>query len=296
MDFEERLRSWRDALKWKHLLWFLLLLPGHLVRELLEDRFVGGLNGYIDKHSDTILSQLANIARFFLTHPVSSAAIFAILIFVALLVHAYVETRPNTVQNPIDYVVAEPSRFGQTKTYEIRFDYLPGNMLDNGWSRAYPKNATVKPTATIASDPPIAGSVDIDAPADHAYDHPLPVSAKLSNRLVFAAKYTASTMIFTHVELSSADGTQRVRKLIKYVVGDSPPHPTKGWEEGEYTFPIIGEPLKNQWRKFDIALPDVVARTWGKNGLIFRGVTVFSLRGSLGISPIEFYESRSAAS
>jgi hypothetical protein len=100
-------------------------------------------------------------------------------------------------------------------------------------------------------------------------------------------------MIFFHVELTSADGSQKANKLLKFTLGDGPPFPTKGWEEREYTVPILGEPLKNEWRKFDIVLPEVVARTWGKNGLIFKGVTTFGLRGNITISRLAFYETRS---
>jgi cell division septation protein DedD len=180
---------------------------------------------------------------------------------------------------------------GQTKVYDINFDHLPGNLLDNGWVRAYPANTDVRPKATVASDVPISGSIVIDAPDGHAYDYLLPTTVRLSDRLVFAAKYTPTTMIFTRVDLSSKDGTQQMSKWIKYVPRKGSPHPTKGCEDYEYTFPILGEPLQNEWRKFDIALPEVVDQTWGKHGLIFRDVTVFRLRGSLGISPIAFYES-----
>jgi len=176
--------------------------------------------------------------------------------------------------------------------YTIRFDYIPGNMLDNGWVRAYPANTDVKPKATLASDAPVAGSIVIDAPDGHAYDHRVPRNVRLSDRLVFAAKYTTGTMIFTQVELSSKDGTQTEYKWIKYEPGKGPPHPTKGYDEHECTFPIMGKPLQNGWRNFEISLPDVVAQTWAKRGLIFKGVTVFRLRARLGISPIQFYESR----
>jgi hypothetical protein len=179
------------------------------------------------------------------------------------------------------------------KTFEIRFDYLPRNMLDkdNGWSRAYPEHTEVKPQATLALDAPIAGSVAIEAPDGHAYDYPLPRNVKLSNRLVFAATYTATTMIFTKVELSSQDGVQTTQKWIKYEPGTGLPHPTPGYNDYECTFPIMGEPLPNGWRKFDISLPETVARTWGLHGLIFKGITGLRLRGSLSISPIEFFES-----
>jgi hypothetical protein len=192
-------------------------------------------------------------------------------------------------------LVSEPLTSDQTKTYEIRFDYLPANMLDSGWVRAYPKDTDVKPKTTVASDASFPGSVVIDAPNGHAYDHHLSRNAKLSDQLIFAAKYTPTTMIFTEVQLSSKDGSQTVHKWIKYEPGNGSPHPTNGCEDYEYTYPIQGVPLQSEWRKFTISLPEVVAQTWGKHGLTFRGITVFRVRGSLSISPIEFYESRDPA-
>jgi hypothetical protein len=95
MDFAERMQSWRNALTWKRLLWLLLLLPFDLARALLEDRCITRLNEYIDKHSATILAFIARFARFFLTRPITTTLIFAILIVLALVIYAYLETRPS---------------------------------------------------------------------------------------------------------------------------------------------------------------------------------------------------------
>lgn len=178
------------------------------------------------------------------------------------------------------------------KTFGIAFPYLPANLLDNQWVRAYPKDTEVKPKATVALDSPVSGSIIVEAPEGHAYEYRLPPNVRLSNRVVYSAKYTPTTMIFTQVELSSTDGTQKMNKWIKYEPRNGPPYPTKGYEDYECTFPIPGEPLQDGWRKFELALPEIVAETWGKHGLIFRGIGIFRIRGSLGISPIEFYESR----
>jgi hypothetical protein len=110
MDFGERLQSWRRAFKWKRLFWLLLLLPWHIIHELLEDRFVGGLNRYIDKRSDTISSHFADVARFLLMRPVSTTAIFAILIVAALIVHAYVETTPSKTARELSKIPAETEK------------------------------------------------------------------------------------------------------------------------------------------------------------------------------------------
>jgi hypothetical protein len=95
MDFFERMQTWRSGFTWKKLLIFLLLLPLEVGRRLLEDRFDEKLNKYIDKHSDTTLSHLAQFAKYILTHPVSSTAVFALLILAGILLHAYIDTRPD---------------------------------------------------------------------------------------------------------------------------------------------------------------------------------------------------------
>lgn len=216
------------------------------------------------------------------------ALAIAVIVFVVNWLRKRWSQRPNHESN--NPSASRPSTSEQAKIFEIRFEYLPGNLLDNGWVRAYPKDAPARPNATVASDAPIAGSINIETYDGHAYNFSLPMNARLSDRLVFAAKYTSTTMIFTDVQLSSKDGTQKMTKQIKYLLGRGAPHPTKDWENDEWTFLIPGEPLKNEWRKFDIALPDVVAKTWGTKGLIFRGIERFRIRGSLGVSPVEFYE------
>jgi hypothetical protein len=221
---------------------------------------------------------------------VDAGSVVLVLVFVAIGAATAFDARRTAPTDRSRNGRASTSE--QVKTYEIRFDYLPGNLLDNGWVRAYPKDADVRPKATLIPDAPIAGSILIDSPEGHAYDFPVQRSVKLSDRLVFVAKYSATTMIFATLELSSVDGTQAVYKSIKFELGKGLPHPTKGWEEYEYTLPVNGEPIINDWRRFDIALPEAVAQTWGKHGMILKGVTKFRLRGSLSISPIEFYESR----
>lgn len=240
---------------------------------LLEHWAFGRVDEYIGSHIAVTVQRI----NAFLHFDVATLALG--LTFVAIVVHAALNARRTAPE-------------GQIKTFEIRFDYLPGNMLDNGWVRPYLKEADAKPKATLAPDAPVAGSIIIDVPEGHAFEYQLPRNVRMSDRLIYTARYFATTMIFTRLELSSIDGTQTVQKLIKYELGTGSPYPTKGCEEREYTLPLAGEPVKNQWRRFEIALPEAVARTWGKHGLVFKGVTGFLVRSTIGISPIEFYELR----
>jgi hypothetical protein len=180
----------------------------------------------------------------------------------------------------------------QKPIYTIRFDYLPGTMLDNGWAPAYPAQADVKPKATLAVNAPVKGSILIEAPATNGYDYHIPRNIRLSDRLIFTAKFLPETMIFTQVELASKDATTIEYKWIKYVPGKGPPNPNVGCNDSEYTLPVLGKALDDGWRRFDISLPDAVSQTWGQRGLFFRGISVLRVRSSLGISPIQFYETR----
>jgi hypothetical protein len=257
---------WSDVRRY----WWIAALG--LAWKLLEHWALAKADEYIGAYIGTAVKNVNAFLHVDLT------IVVLVLVLIAILLHAAIEAR-------------QPSTTGQIKIYEISFDYLPGNLLDEGWVRAYPKDAP-RPNATVASDAPIAGSVRIEAYDGHAYNFWLPRNVKLSDRVVFAAKYTSTTMIFTDVELSSKDGSQKMIKQIKYEPGNGAPHPTTGWEDVEWTLPIPGEPLKNEWRKFDISLPEAVAQTWGTRGWIFKGIVKFRIRGSLEISPIEFCESR----
>jgi len=175
-------------------------------------------------------------------------------------------------------------------TYKIYFDHLPKNLLESGWTRAYPKDTSLKPEATLEPDAPVPGSININAPAGHAYDYRLPPNAIPSNRITFTAKYLNETMIFLLLVLSSKDGKERCRKWVKILVGANQAQPTPGYEDHEYTLVVSGKPLKGGWRQFDLLLPDVVRKTWGTHGLVFEGVGIIRLRSTLHISPICFYE------
>jgi hypothetical protein len=95
-DFIQRMQAWgRRLVTWKRGIWLLPIVAWEIFRRLVEDRFIGGLNKYLDNHSNTILAYVARIARFFLTHPATGTAIFAVAIILGLIVHAYIETRPS---------------------------------------------------------------------------------------------------------------------------------------------------------------------------------------------------------
>jgi hypothetical protein len=186
--------------------------------------------------------------------------------------------------------VGSPSTSQFGLTHMIDFDHLPRNMLDSGWVRAYPKDAAIKPQATLEPNAPVPGSVMITAPAGHAYDYLVPQNAIPSTRMTFTTKYGHETMIFVYLALRSKDERERCRKWIKLLIGPDQTYPTPGYEDKECTVVLSGTLVANGWRRLDLNLPDLVRKTWGKQGLLFEGLTVLRLRSSLQISPICFYE------
>lgn len=192
-------------------------------------------------------------------------------------------------ERPLHSQPRDPSAF--VPIHIINFEHLPANLLESGWVKAYPDEA-VTPMATAIPSAPVTGSVAINAPPGHAYDYNLPKNARPASKVEFTARYRDETMIFTKLRLTSRNGARTEEKQIKYEVGTRPPYPTDKYEQQEYTYPLRGEPLKDGWRRFEIYLPEVVSKTWARNGLDFGSVLLFRIRGALEISPITFYEER----
>ncbi len=214
-------------------------------------------------------------------------SIFFVIATAVLIIRVLTAEKPSKAKIESQAVHASPV---SVPTHEIRFDYLPKNMLESGWDRAYPPDA-VKPKATVEQDAPVQGSVTITAPERHAYDYRLPQNAVLSNRIAFTAKYLdKDTMIFVRLNLRSQDGKEKQQKWVKILLGmHEGSYPTPQWEDHECTLEVRGTAVDG-WRQLDLFLPEVAQKTWGKLGLVFEGITTIRLRASLQISPIRFYE------
>jgi hypothetical protein len=174
--------------------------------------------------------------------------------------------------------------------YEIGFDYLPASPLDDGkgWKRAYGSG-----TPSFRTDPDFPGSLVMDVTnGEFAMDHRVPPHATLCDRLELTIKYTQSTMIFTGIDVTSRDGSQRKKVWIKYYPGNRPPEQTKdaphdpSTQLPEQTVWITPELLHNGWMAFAIALPETVTRALGAQGWVYNSLWAIRLRGLLSISPI----------
>jgi hypothetical protein len=174
---------------------------------------------------------------------------------------------------------------------EIRFDYLPASPLDNGWRVA---SGAPGPTAKWLSstDSPVRGSISIEMDPDCAIEKILEPNLTLSDRVVYSAKYSGTTMLFMRVGLATVDGSRTTNKWIKFDVGQGLPYRKSPGYENEWTLPVNGPLQPNGWMRFDIALRDAVGKTWGTLGWTFTSLQIIRLRGNLAITPLQLSQSR----
>jgi len=233
--------------------------------------------GYVDRLPRSLLFVIA-VGAFVLV-----LAAFALLLFIREKLRAPTMQQGSHLAEQRDSKSAAPAKID-----EIRFDYLPQSPLQHGWSVAYGDATTAKWSS--ASDAPSLGAMSMQADPGCAIQLVVGPNIRLSGWLLYAAKYTDTTMIFARVAMASLDGTHATEKWIKFELGNGPPHQTTGYEEHEWTLPMSGESLSHGWRRFNVSLPDAVRRTWGGQGWTYRGLRIIRLRGTLAISPVECHQ------
>jgi len=172
---------------------------------------------------------------------------------------------------------------------EVRFEYMPKSPLEHGWKVAYGEPGPAAKWWSPA-DAPTSGAMSMQVDAGCAIEMSVEPNARLSDRLLYAAKYTNTTMIIFQVAIASADGAHSEWKWIKFELGNGQPHPTTGYEKYEWTLPISGLPLSNGWRRFNISLKEAVQQTWGTEGWTYTGLRAIRLRGNVSISPVECHQ------
>lgn len=177
-------------------------------------------------------------------------------------------------------------------TCTIDFQYLPISPLERGWNRAYKQDAVVE----FSTDQEIQGSLRVEVKASElAIDHAVPPSARFSDRLCFTAKLSSTTMIFTRLEVTTKDGSERKPVWIKYYP-DRMERATRtpgNWHDPATQIPeqTVWLPFKtmaNGIMQYDIDLHKAVELALGNQGWVYNAALTVRLRGDLSISPIVF--------
>jgi hypothetical protein len=113
------------------------------------------------------------------------------------------------------------------------------------------------------------------------------------DELRYLAQYSGSSVVYVNIEVVSSD-RQIKDVFIAYVSGSSQPKP---YADGvnEWSIGRAGDPCENGWRYFIHPLREDVACTFGTmaGAWSYKRLLGVRLRGSISISPIEFYAARS---
>ena len=187
---------------------------------------------------------------------------------------------PEGKAGTVSYPITEES---PNEISEIRFDYLPASLLDNGW---VPANSNVGASGN--------GSIPLDCPggltrvagSSDAVDFRLEKFQRACNGLRFRAKLCDGAHVYAKVQLVPSDGRNVPKSgWIACDIGDKSPEqrPHEEWV-------IFRKPQKYGWALFDLYLPDEIKRTFGhREGFELGELLGIRLRGSLSVSPIKLY-------
>ena len=187
------------------------------------------------------------------------------------------------------------AKSGRTGSFTIRFDFLPGDPLKNGWAWRYPRPQPPDYINHLKCSRPDDLHADdglrivCDLPF-YAIGYDLALTGPPFDQMEYDIKYSGDTMVFILVDVASKDGKLAGEKWIKIHAsrdGSVRAEVTKEYPN-EFTLWVPGRPLRDGWLQFNLSLPEVMKVTWARDGWTFKRVKMFSLRGSLSISPIGF--------
>ena len=169
------------------------------------------------------------------------------------------------------------------KIGDIRFSY-PVSPVDQGWELAAGSETSQLVFSAPAEYP---FGLTISATPNQAIDYNVPKDLKIGNRVRFETRLSDGAYVYARVQLTSRDA-RRVSKVgwIACGVGDKP---AKKISDVEWL--IYRMPRDNGWTLFDLSLPEEVSNShFGQQeGLRFYELVTIRLRGTLSVSPIEFY-------
>ena len=200
----------------------------------------------------------------------------------------YFRNRAQTAE-----IKTAPKKTSAASMGKIRFDYLPQESpLVHGWAlRKEIATGPVPPTfSSLSANAPVAIGLSIKPNGWYGMDYPIAEAQKTRcNRLIFAANFgiDGKAYAFLHMPSRIVGGTSEER-WIQMGVNVGPDR----IEGDEGIVGIIGKELRDGWVSFDVSLPDIVERTFGKRQLFFgeHGKLLrIRFRGSLSISEVELY-------
>jgi hypothetical protein len=262
--------------------WFREWFIGHASWHFTGDPLLGWVQAHLWRTVGyAILSGAVSISLNYIHHlpiPIwvaSSLALFGL---------ALVISGGRTVKGKSSVVSESALIRPSEKRGELRFDY-PGEPLGHRWVSSIAGGQ--RPTFALSANAPVPGSVDIKGTWDPGIDCPVEPYPGLSNRLRYTAKFPSHAAVYAHLTVTNADGSPRIPVWIQHVIGNGDESPEgEGNERKVY---LAGTPVGHGWLFFDVSLADELRSAYKQESLTLRGILEIRMRGSLSISPIEFY-------
>ncbi len=173
------------------------------------------------------------------------------------------------------------------KLGQISFDYLPIPLIEKGWKIHYKKDVSSDkrqvPDFTVDSNSPVPGSLNISPTCFYGLDYYVQQNMNMANIVDYYIKPISRAVFYLRVKVSSIDQSTSKCVWIAHILEEGKPEKVN---DNEWNYFDKGDILENGWRHITSSLEDEVRDTYGREGLVYRGLERIRLRGELSISPI----------
>jgi hypothetical protein len=276
---------------WKILrrIWWVALFP--LIDRVAEHRISGKIVDFLDSHArGAVGNALIALGTFVKYSSVDLVSVVCVLFLAAVALQPFLGARELSKGRRMEADRQEAITVSdRVLLHRVDFDYLPKESLfEHGWK--------MNPDA-VAESPPIveslprseiykSGNISIKGVGNYGMDYEF-AHVLVCDRVKYLARFESNGVVYLKFRIFPRDGSKaRIVWLAQLPVGGTVPH-RGGSIEWSVSDPT--EILPSGWILFDLSLPDQMERTFRVREYQLLGIRI---RGSLSISPIEFYGSR----
>jgi hypothetical protein len=258
-----------------HTLWH---FSGDKLLEFIADRWRSWLGALVVSAASILWAWLRGLPRLYLA--IIGLAAFAVVLFLWDLIIARQRGDHAIRRASAD---SNPQKLG-----EIRFDY-PGSPLDRWEFKSDDPQNTNKPQFAAPSERP--GGITMFAAGSQHIDLRLDPHHKFATRLKFETKlsrdHPSESFAYIKALLTSPDGV--TKSQVGWIACDI--GAKSAAKHGPNEWIIYRQPGADGWAMFDLHLPKVIEESSFRReeGLEFRELLSFRLRGCVSVSPILLY-------
>jgi hypothetical protein len=170
-----------------------------------------------------------------------------------------------------------------SKNLKLKFNDFPEKL---SWHLGINKKTNVRPDINIGKDGIYGFYWKIEEKDPYYLDYSLLITNNFFSNLFLVVQNIKTCTIYAKVKMKSKNGELEKRGWIAIKEGDTIAKPYGSGNE-EWTFYTLPIKINNNWKEFEINLPDAVNQTFGKEGWNYYRITDLRIRGSINIAEIE---------